>query len=69
MIDRALIAGIAIGIGATLIASQLFISSPVIGVFGIGVLLVAGAGVYFWDLREQREQELEETAEAWRADR
>ena len=69
MIDRALVAGIAIGIGAALIFSQLFASSPVIGIFGVGVLLVAGGGVYFWDLREQRERELEELVEASRANR
>lgn len=59
MIDRALVAGIAIGIGGTLILSQLFRESPSFIAIGVGIVLVALAGVAFSDLREERHEELE----------
>jgi fatty acid desaturase len=57
MIDRAALAGIAIGAGAVLIAQQLFATTPLYVPIFVGFLLVLLGGVAWGDLRFQRERQ------------
>lgn len=56
MIDRAALAGIAIGVGAALIARQLFATTPLYVPIAIGFVLVLAGGLVWGDLRFQRER-------------
>lgn len=57
MIDRAALAGMAIGAGAVLLAQQLFATTPLYVPIGIGCLLIMLGGVSWSDLRFQRERQ------------
>lgn len=57
MIDRAAVAGMAIGAGAVLIAQQLFVTTPQYIPIAIGFVLVL-TGLLLWgDLRFLRERQ------------
>lgn len=57
MIDRAALAGMAIGAGAVLLAQQLFATTPVFGAIAIAFVLIVLGGVAWGDLRFQRERQ------------
>lgn len=55
MIDRATVAGIAIGVGALLMFAQVFSDNPNFALLGVGGLSFA-LGLVFWsDLREEND--------------
>lgn len=62
MIDRAALAGIAIGAGLLLLFEQVFSVSPVIALVFVGGLLFVCGLVVFWDVREQHERMVERNA-------
>lgn len=57
MIDRAALAGMAIGAGAVLIAQQLFATTPLYVPIGVGFVLFVLGGVAWGDIRFQRERQ------------
>jgi len=53
MIDRAVCAGIAIGVGAVMLLSQLFADTPQYGAIAVGLVLIVVGAIFWSDLREE----------------
>lgn len=63
MIDRAALAGMAVGVGLLLAFEQVFTNTPSWAALAVGGFLFAIGGVAWGDLRDQQHERLDRRAE------